>query len=101
VIDVRVGEQHHTHVRRIVLEVEVLVVRVPAAALEEPAFQQNLLAVYGQQVLRTGDGLRAAEELNVHVPPFLRCYGGASFGEHPLPFTRLNRGGRFLLSQAG
>ena len=54
-------------VARVEAEVLVALERLAAAALEQPAVEEDRRVLRANEVLRPGDGLRGADELDVHA----------------------------------
>src|SRR5262249_19153212 len=66
VIDVSVTQNHAVHLARRERELPVPFDRLGPAALEEPAFQQNLPLIDLQKVHRPRRGARGAKEMDAH-----------------------------------
>ncbi len=62
-----VREEHGIDLGNIIQEDPVFLVALLAFPLEHAAFEEDLLAIDRQQVLRSGDGLRPAEKLKLHI----------------------------------
>ena len=67
VIDVCVRKDESIDLRRLEGEVQVAFVTLAPPSLEEPAFEENFLAVYCDQMLRAGDGSRAAVKFDLQA----------------------------------
>ena len=66
VVEMGMGQQHGVEIGRIEGERDAVADRFVRAALEHPAIDEDLGPLGDEQVLRAGDGRRAAEEGDLH-----------------------------------